>query len=817
MSRTRYIVPILGIVLLFGGLTTYAPAAHADCYDTGCTGDLLCKGPVGAGTCQTNTAATNGSATCTPACGAGYACQAGVCLSTASGSSNSSTAAASTPTNINQGASPSLLSDPLDYIMEMLMSLFAWLLGVAAITLDNSVYYTVVHMGSYVNNLSAVGVAWRILRDLGNIVLIFGFVALGIEVILDLNFYGGGTKMLPTLILAAVFLNFSLFAAEAVVDVGNLFATEFYTQINNGQAAAPQNYTGTNIANNGISLAVMNQLGLQTIYGAAISTTNTTAPASGAAGTLGLTNSIVSGTNSIFQSGHPFILGFMSILIFMIAAFVFFSLAFVLIARFVVLIFLIIVAPIGIAGLAVPKLDKVAGDWWGTLFAQTLTAPAMLLMLYVALAVITDANFLTGFGVNGTNSGASYAAESAWTGWLTSGGTAATTGISTTGVAGSLGALASVLLSFIVAMGLLLAVTMLAKRMGAIGGQWATNMGGKLTFGVAGFAARNTVGRTSNLVGRGVRKILPNEIGRYAAMPFDLAAKSSFDFRATGALKTTENYEQAKNAQKGGYIAEVDAKKKAQLAYGKTLDGGGDAAYLAAKDTHDTAVKARTEAARTQNKSTRDKNAAAEKQKKIDKELEDLEKRVDPDNYDQILEDKIEAKRKEKEAADKEVEAANISLDAAKTSKAAADVAFTSAKDTLDTTAKNSAQEKYAGNLKSGGLLGGTGFTTATTAVVGTGSAVATGAVIGSVLGPVGTLAGAAAGAGAAAAFRYLAPGTVKKSSASYQAGSDLDKKAKATPIEKMIDEISEATKDSAKEQKDHDKKEDAKDDAAAH
>ena len=71
--------------------------------------------------------------------------------------------------------------------MQLIMNLFAWLLGVAAITLDNAVYYTVVTMGNYVNNLSAVGIVWQVLRDIGNIVLIFGFLAIGITTILNVN------------------------------------------------------------------------------------------------------------------------------------------------------------------------------------------------------------------------------------------------------------------------------------------------------------------------------------------------------------------------------------------------------------------------------------------------------------------------------------------------------------------------------------------------------------------------------------------------------------------------------------------------------
>jgi len=114
------------------------------------------------------------------------------------------------------------------------MGLFAWLVGVAALALDYAMYYTVVVMGSYVKGLSGVGIAWQVLRDIGNIFLIFGFLAVGISIILESERYGFGKKMIPMLLVGAVFLNFSLFISEAVIDIGNLFATQIYSQINGG-------------------------------------------------------------------------------------------------------------------------------------------------------------------------------------------------------------------------------------------------------------------------------------------------------------------------------------------------------------------------------------------------------------------------------------------------------------------------------------------------------------------------------------------------------------------------------------------------------
>lgn len=441
--------------------------------------------------------------------------------------------------------SPRTASDTsYDGIMMKIMSLFAWLLGVAMLTLDNVMYYTVVTMGDYVSHLTAIGTAWRILRDIGNIVLIFGFLAIGITTILDVSWYGGGTKMLPTLLVAAVFLNFSLFISEAMIDGGNLFATEFYTQINGGQAVKPSDYGlsggSADIHNEGISNAIMRQLGLASIYNAALNSTDS-------GGTI---------SNVVFKDGSAWYIGFMGIILFLVASFVMFSLAFILIARFVALIFLMVVAPIGFAGLAVPKLESTANQWWSTLFEQVITAPVLLLLLYVALAVITDANFLTGFGVGGTSSAASNNAATAYNGFLS----------------GNLGGFGSVVLSFLVAMGLLVAVTVVAKRMSAFGAGWAMKVGSTLSGAAlvasgAGFVGRRTVGALGSgaseklkgtafgrsFIGRGITSTLDNRV-----------AKASFDVRNTGLAKAASGvgFDLGKAGGKGGYEADYKARLK---------------------------------------------------------------------------------------------------------------------------------------------------------------------------------------------------------------------------------------------------------------
>ena len=414
-------------------------------------------------------------------------------------------------------------------IMTKIASLFAWLLGVAIITLDYTVYYTVVTMGDLVHKLSAVGVAWRILRDIGNIVLIFGFLAIGISIILNTEKLGYGQKMLPMLIIAAISLNFSLFISEAVIDTGNLFATEFYAQINGGTLPTPATLANLTVSNEGISNKIMDQLGLQRIYGAAVSDVR------------------------VLQFNGSWLIGFMSIFLFLVTAFVMFSLAFILIARFVILIFLIIVAPIGFAGLAVPKLEGVAHQWWSYLFEQTITAPILLLMLYIALAVITDAQFLTGFGVKGSD---------AWSGFIETG--------NLTGFAG-------ILLSFLVAMGLLLGVTILAKKLSAFGGAWAMKMGGKLSFGATAWAGRSSGGWLANKGANFARRTWIGRVplaGTGLVRGLDRVATSSFDIRSTSGLKNLPfGGIDAGTAQKGGYKAELKSRIESRTKYAGELKG----------------------------------------------------------------------------------------------------------------------------------------------------------------------------------------------------------------------------------------------------
>ncbi|HUY05460.1 MAG TPA: hypothetical protein VMV62_01945 [Candidatus Paceibacterota bacterium] len=640
----RTLVSIFATLTLILGATGAAPAAHAQTPPT---------------QNQINAANELGTPAQQAATGQGTAAQqAAAALTTQQAQALAQKTAANTPTP------PHLEDAPAQFgtVMTWIMSLFAWLVGVAAMTLDYAVYYTVVTMGSYVHKLNAVGVAWRILRDIGNIALIFGFLAVGITTILNVDWYGGGKKMLPMMLLAAVFLNFSLFFSEAIIDVGNLFATQFYTQINGGKTPTSDFLSTVNPSNEGISNKIMAQLGLQTIY-------NPNANPAALAG------------------GHTWIVGFMGIILFIITAFVMFSLAFILIARFVTLIFIIILAPVGFAGLAVPMLAKRARQWWDTLFAQTITAPILLLLLYVSLAVITDAQFLSGFNATGS--------------WLDY--------INNYNLAGFGG----MMLSFLVAIGLLLITATQAKRLSAFGASVATQTAGKLTLGATAWAGTKAIGLPSHYVAQRIRTsgIAGTRTGRVLASTFDRGAKASFDIRGSKAAAGLESVGLglgAGKAAEGGYRGQRDRTIKEHEEYIKSIDKAHEERGPNAQEEEriEKAVQARTDALGAQSSAKEAKDVV---QARVDRHAAEVARLADIDAENRkrgVLDQKT---LNELKAAQQNLASGKEDLAAATSKLATADKVLTAA-DTEKTAAekapgdrmkeeKTSAKVAYAGRV----------------------------------------------------------------------------------------------------------------------
>lgn len=239
---------------------------------------------------------------------------------------------------------------------KVILSLTNLILGTAGVLLNWVIVRTVFQFSNLIGNSSGLLTAWGILRDIGNLLLLFGFLILGIGTILDSSKLPT-KKALPGLIMFAVLLNFSLFAAEAVIDISNILSSAIYSQANTNPCLEIGNQDCA--INLGIAGHIMQASGLSSIY------------------------SMSSGGDPI----NDFVI-IVGLTIFgLMGAVVLFAAAIMLAYRAILLTGLIIVSPIGFAGMAIPFLESMAKSWWKQLMHQAFFAPILLLLIFVSLKV----------------------------------------------------------------------------------------------------------------------------------------------------------------------------------------------------------------------------------------------------------------------------------------------------------------------------------------------------------------------------------------------------------------------------------------------
>ncbi|CAN5708808.1 hypothetical protein BH11PAT2_BH11PAT2_08560 [soil metagenome] len=357
---------------------------------------------------------------------------------------------------IGQCIGTGLIDCAITGIGTAMLGISTFFLGIAGTLFNLVVVKTVFQFSQFIGNAPQLLLVWGILRDLGNMALLFGFIFMGLATILDLHTYNA-KKALPPLIIFAVLMNFSLFAAEGVIDTSNLFSSILYAQAN----TAPCGFSGTVDASGTVGGSAALDAAKKDDASCAIN--------------YGIGGSIMqaTGLSTMFKVqdglGTQDIVVYLGLSLFaIIGAIVMFAASIMLIIRAVTLTFLMVFSPIGFAGMAIPPLRSLATRWWSQLIHQSFYAPLLLLLIFISLKVTE------GFGNVG---GAGLA------------GAMLAPGTSTMGV----------ILVFVIVIGFLIGSLKAANSFGAIGASFAINMGKNIVrapLGAAsGFIGRNSIGR----------------------------------------------------------------------------------------------------------------------------------------------------------------------------------------------------------------------------------------------------------------------------------------------------------------------------------
>lgn len=245
--------------------------------------------------------------------------------------------------------------------MVFYLKIIQFSMWVAGGVFDTIMKYTIEDQSLFKGFEKSINISWTIVRDISNIIIVFSLLYLGIKTILNGNGFAE-TRLLISIIIAAILINFSLVFTQTVFDVSNLVGRQIAQQI--VFEGASTGYGGVS----SISEGLMGMIRPDKIMG--IMWTDL-AQAGWSAMWDRVQISLITGVTMMFM-----------VLIFIAAAFL-------LMSRFVIFIILMITSPIGVIAKFIPWLEKMGESWWSHLKKQAIVLPAFLLTLYISILFVS--------------------------------------------------------------------------------------------------------------------------------------------------------------------------------------------------------------------------------------------------------------------------------------------------------------------------------------------------------------------------------------------------------------------------------------------
>lgn len=400
---------------------------------------------------------------------------------------------------------------------------FGTLAGLAGLLLNEAVTTYVIGFGDLYKD-SGLGYTidnlWSTVRDIFNLTFIFGLVYIGFKMIFNSG-DSSAKRMLGSLVLAALLVNFSLFITKFVIDFSNIAAAQLAEGFNNAGTYA-------------ISDGFMNLMGISGLFSTGGSLADMTT-----------------------SKGFAFIFG--SLILYIVAAFVFAAGGMLLIIRFVVLNIYMILSPLMFLGMVFPGFSNVSREYWSGFLSRAFFAPAYILMLYFAHQILVN--------MKGVGAGTAQMAE-------------------VFGSANPVPSFASTIPYFILTAVFMIAALVVAQKMGAQGATSALAIGKRMSTGtrkyVQGKAGSATFGAAASAsqrtIGYGAQKLSNNKklntwagkswVGEKTLKATRVVADTSFDARQVAGFGAAAGIG---TGVKGGYNSRIAAKNKADADFAKSL------------------------------------------------------------------------------------------------------------------------------------------------------------------------------------------------------------------------------------------------------
>ncbi len=347
------------------------------------------------------------------------------------------------------------------WLLFAILSLVSLFLMFSGMILDFVLNYTIVDMRLRIDGLSGINTAWKILKDLMNIVFIFLLLYEAIKLIIGQGSKESVKKFITGIVLASILINFSLFFTKVLIDASNIVTVGLYdATIINSEPLVVGPSTGTSII--GLSTPIMRAVGLTSFFS---------------------TGTFESMTSAAGGQLNMLAIPILALVLFSVVIFVFFAMSMMLIIRFLTLILLLILSPIAYMGLALNFMKPYSSQWWKAFNSQLLFPPILMLMMLIVITLVSSPGFI----ISGN--------------W----GNVIPTGSDPESINQSAQGFIDLIFKFIMVIGLTISALVISKKVSNDGSSHISNATAKLTgfagsavMGGAGRFGRATVGRAAN-------------------------------------------------------------------------------------------------------------------------------------------------------------------------------------------------------------------------------------------------------------------------------------------------------------------------------
>lgn len=271
--------------------------------------------------------------------------------------------------NVSAGIGFLGLNTAIRLIILPFVSGILWLVGNI---FDLSLAFTIFSVGSVID-ASLIEQVWRVVRDFINVGFIFMLLYIAIKTILGLSSQNN-KKILASIILAAIFVNFSLFVTRIIIDTSNIISATIYNKMISEAKETRVKLGASPTESISAGTLIMSGFKLQTFNSTSVSDKPWYKK---------LGEKIKEGLEMLTFTS--FLNGLLNLALVLITIWMFTYATALLVGRLVGIIILMVTSPLAFVGGAIPFLKSQSEEWWKNLINFSLIGPIFMFFLLLII------------------------------------------------------------------------------------------------------------------------------------------------------------------------------------------------------------------------------------------------------------------------------------------------------------------------------------------------------------------------------------------------------------------------------------------------